>query len=63
MQRFAIPAINLILGTVMVLGALGIFGTRWVLIGTDSWEALMGIGVLIAALGVWQIFRSMRERE
>jgi hypothetical protein len=63
MQRFAIPAINLILGTVMVLGSLGIFGTRWVLIGTDSWEALMGIGILIGALGVWQIFRSMRERE
>jgi hypothetical protein len=49
---------NVIIGLLMIGGGLS---KKFTLIGTNSWEALVGLGVIIAALGVFQIVRASKH--
>jgi hypothetical protein len=52
---------NLVIGGLLIAGAMGVFGQRYTLIGTSSWEALAGLGVIIAGLGAYQIWKHTRR--
>lgn len=54
-----VPILNIALGIGMVLG--GVTG-KLALLGTGSSTALIAVGAICAALGVWQLIRAMRER-
>jgi hypothetical protein len=54
-----VPILNIALGIGMVLG--GVSG-KLALIGTGSATALIVAGAVVAALGVWQLVRAMRDR-
>jgi hypothetical protein len=54
-----VPILNIALGIGMVLG--GVSG-KLALLGTGSSTALIAVGAVCAALGVWQLIRAMRER-
>jgi hypothetical protein len=54
-----VPILNIALGIGMVLG--GVTG-KLALLGTGSATALIAVGAICAALGVWQLIRAMRER-
>lgn len=54
-----VPILNIALGIGMVLG--GVTG-KLALFGTGSSTALIAVGAICAALGVWQLIRAMRER-
>ena len=54
-----VPILNIALGIGMVLG--GVTG-KLALLGTGSSTALIVVGAICAALGVWQLIRAMRER-
>jgi hypothetical protein len=54
-----VPILNIALGIGMVLG--GVTG-KLALLGTGSSTALIAVGAVCAALGVWQLIRAMRER-
>ncbi|MEM9187647.1 MAG: hypothetical protein AAGF12_00625 [Myxococcota bacterium] len=49
---------NLIIGGLMVAGGLS---GRFTLLGTNSTEALAGLGAAICAYGIYQIVRSRRS--
>jgi hypothetical protein len=50
---------NVVVGVAMIGGGLS---KSFTLLGTNSWEALVGLGVVIAGLGVYQIVQSRRGR-
>lgn len=49
---------NVLMGAAMVTGGLN----GYTIIGTSSWEGLVGFGVIIGGLGVYQIVQSRRGR-
>ncbi len=50
---------NVVMGLAMVGAGLS---KNFTLLGTNSWEALAGLGAVIAGLGVYQIVQSRRGR-
>jgi hypothetical protein len=50
---------NVVVGVAMIGGGLS---KNFTLLGTNSWEALVGLGVVIAGLGVYQIVQSRKGR-
>ena len=55
-----VPILNIVLGIAMVVG--GATG-QLALIGTRNSTALIVVGVICAALGVWQLVRASRRRQ
>jgi len=49
---------NVAVGVAMVVGGFN----GYTILGTSSWEGLVGFGVLIVGLGVYQIVQSRRGR-
>ena len=54
-----VPILNIVLGAAMIIG--GASG-RLALFGTGSGTALMVVGAICAALGVYQVIRAARAR-
>jgi hypothetical protein len=54
-----VPILNIALGVAMVAG--GVSG-KLALFGTGSSTALIVVGAICAALGVYQLIRAMRDR-
>ena len=54
-----VPILNIVLGAAMIIG--GASG-RLALLGTGSGTALMVVGGVCAALGVFQLIRAARAR-
>jgi hypothetical protein len=54
-----VPLLNLALGLAMLAG--GVTG-KLALFGTGSSTALVVIGAIVAALGLFQLIRAMRDR-
>ena len=54
-----VPILNIVLGVAMIIG--GASG-RLALFGTGSGAALMVVGAVCAALGVYQVVRTVRAR-
>lgn len=46
---------NLAIGLVLMAGGLS---KKFTLLGTASWEALVGLGAVIAGLGAYQLYKS-----
>jgi len=55
----AVGIFNVVIGIAMIGGGLS---KSFTLLGTNSWEALVGLGVVIAGLGVYQIVQTKRGR-
>ena len=54
-----VPILNIVLGVAMIVG--GASG-RLALLGTGSGSALIAVGGVCAALGVYQLIRAARAR-
>ena len=54
-----VPVLNIVLGAAMIIG--GASG-RLALFGTGSGTALMVVGAICTALGVYQVIRAARAR-
>jgi hypothetical protein len=55
----AIPILNILIGAALIFG--GASG-RLALLGTDSTSAIVVVGAIVIAIGIFQLVRSMQNR-